>query len=400
VFYPINLSFVKKSDGSFVQSPIGTYQLSANAFGLFVDQEIILHDNFTDVDFNIASSNYSFIITEDLASFRSDRFNLHFNSSAIDDSVSILADSILCDTSPTYKIELKNAQKYVRYKIFVDGHEVSSYIPQQNDKALIELETKELSNGFITVGVKANNLCFTKDIKILTLWKQQTHLPNLFASTACNTKTTTLHIANSKGAIAFNWYDHENQLLSQTQDSSLIVSILKPTTFFASTIFDHGCVSQQANVHANVIQYDVPVITEDQGFLHSNYSRNNQWSLNGEEIVGATRATLEPITTGNYTLTISIDDCSDSANYYFIYQDDRFHVFPNPVENDLQIIPPKEEQIIQIEVINTSGQLVKTFFANQNLKTETISLHDLSPGIYLINVLSSISQYKVRVLKK
>lgn len=398
--YPINLSFVKKSDGSFVQSPIGTYQLSANAFGLFVYQEIMLHDNFTNTDFNLASGNYTFSITTDSSSFRIDRFVFHFNTPPLDNHILIIADTIFCDTSPVYKIELENIQKNARYKIFADEKEVASYMPQLLDSSFIEIETNKMKYGYTAIRATINNLCYTRELKTFKVWKQHTSAPDLYASKACNNETTTLHIEQVTDAIAFNWFDHQNNLLGQTLNSSFIVPIQKPSTFYASSVFDHGCVSGKTSVHANYMKYDLPVIMEDQGILYSNYLTNNKWSLDDFEIPGGNQFSIEPTRTGKYTVTIMNDHCIDSVSYYFIYQDTTCHVFPNPIENDVQIISPKEEQLLQIEIINGSGQSIKTFFVEPNSKRVILKIDDIVPGIYSLNVLTLQNRYRLRILKK
>ncbi len=398
--YPLNLSFSKKSDNSFVRSPIGEYTIATNAFGLFVNNEIVLHDNFTSTDTNIATAEYAFAITQDSASFKNNRFSLYFNSPALKDSVSISSDSFICDTSPFYKIELKNIQENSRYKIFLGDRVIDSSLTQQDDSVSFEIATGELNDELTTITVDANNLCHSKQIKEFNVWKQLTHLPNLIAETACNSKTTTLRIENTKDALAFNWYDHNHNLIAQTQDSSLVVPIEKPMTFYASSIFDYGCTSNLSSAHADVTQYDVPIITEDNGLLISNHSTGNQWYLNGEEINGANQSVLEPLTSGNYSLIITYNGCIDSASYHFIHQDETLHVFPNPVETEIHIVAPKGEEILKLEVFNTSGQVIQLFLVKHRTKADTLTMNNLTSGIYSLNVITTKKQYRRRILKK
>ncbi|MEO7992125.1 MAG: T9SS type A sorting domain-containing protein, partial [Chryseolinea sp.] len=398
--YPLNLSFVKKSDGTFVRSPIGEYTIATNAFGLFVNNEIVLHDNFTNSDLNIATANYSFTITQDSASFKSDRFSLYFNSPILKDSLTILHDSIMCDTSPFYKIELKNVQENTRYKVLLSNRLIDSYLAQQNDSLSFEIATEELNDELSTITVDANNLCHSEQIEEFNVWRQLTHLPTLIAETACNSKTTTLHIENAKEAIAFNWYDHNHSLIAQTQDSSLIVPIEKSSAFYASSVFNHECTSNLSSVHVDVVQFEIPIITENNGLLLSNHSTGNQWYLNEEKIIGANQSTFEPLISGNYSLMIMYDGCIDSASYQFTYQDETLHVFPNPVENEMHVVAPKGEEILKLEAFNASGQLIQLFLIESIAKAETLAMDDLNPGIYSLNVITTKNQYRRRILKK
>ncbi len=398
--YPIQLSFAKKTDGSFVRSPIGNYKIEANAFGLFQGSEITLHDHFTKSDFNISSSSYPFVITSDPASFNTDRFSLMFNTPQLSDSSFLLCDSVFCDTSLQYKIELKNLNHNTRYTLSLDDTRIDSHLNQQSDSASIEVETAAFKNGFTTLQITASNLCHSKKIKEFNVWKQPTYPPNLFAVTACNSESITLHSKNIKDVVAYNWFDHNHNLISQTQDSTFTVALQKPTTFYASALFDYGCVSPPSSVYAKVQWFDAPVISEDNGLLYSNYSDGNQWSLDGAEISGANQSTLQPLLTGKYSLTLTHHGCVDSSFYNFTYQNDVCQIFPNPVEDKVQIISPRDEQILQIEVMNSSGQLVKIFQSESNSKSETILITDLASGIYLVKTLTTKGQYKKRVLKK
>jgi hypothetical protein len=399
-FYTLNLSFAKKNDGTFVRSPIGNYTIKANAFGLFVNTGVVLHDNFTNGNYTIAATDYSFNVTQDSASFKSDRFSLYFNSPAVKDSVSILSDSVVCDTKPFYKIELKNVQENTRYKILLSDRMIDSDLAQQNNSLSFEIATDELNDERTTITVDANTLCHSKQIKKFNLRKQRTNLPTLVAETACNSETATLHIENAKEAIAFNWYDNNQNLIAQTQDSTLIAPIEKPSTFYASSVFDHGCTSNTSSVHADVVQYDVPTITEANGLLFSNYSMGNQWYLNGGEIIGANQSTLEPLTSGMYSLTILYKGCLDSTSHHFIYQDGALHIFPNPVENEMHVVAPKGEEILQVEVFNTSGQLIHVFVVTSQPKAEIFATNGLAPGVYSLKVITTKNRYRNRVLKK
>ncbi|HPH46974.1 MAG TPA: T9SS type A sorting domain-containing protein, partial [Chryseolinea sp.] len=183
-------------------------------------------------------------------------------------------------------------------------------------------------------------------------------------------------------------------------DSALIVSIQKPTTFFVSSVFNFGCISERSSLRVDVLNFEPITITENNGMLYSNYLSGNQWSLNSEELIGATQSVFTPTTSGKYSLTIYHNTCIDSVSDQFTYQDDAYHVFPNPVEDDVQIIAPISEKILQIEVINAAGQSVGIFSPSTDSKTQVISLDNLNPGIYLLKVLTSETEYRSRILKQ
>ncbi len=396
--HPINLSFAKKNDGSFVKSPLGNYKFSINAFGLFSINEIILRDNFTNKEIN-ASSDYSFSITEDPASYKANRFAFRFQSPALSEFTIATADSVLCDNASDYKIYLKNAEVNVLYKVFVNEKQIASYLQEKNGSAIINVNTEDFKNGFNVINIQANNLCDAKEIGTLRLWKQNTPKPNFIATTACNTNTTFLHIENTKDAIAFNWYDHKNNLLVQTQDSAFIVHIQKPTTFFVASVFNYGCTSEKLSLPVEVLNFEPTTITETNGTLYSNYLSGNQWSLNGEEISGANQSAFTPTSSGKYSLITYHNSCVDSVSYFFTYADEAIHIFPNPVKDGVEIIAPINETILQVEIINAAGQSVGIFSPKSYSKAQLISLNNLPCGIYLLKILTSKTQYRSRILK-
>jgi hypothetical protein len=78
--------------------------------------------------------------------------------------------------------------------------------------------------------------------------------------------------------------------------------------------------------------------------------------------------------------------------------------FPNPMVNNLNInYNLKESGLVNIEVINMAGQIVKT--RNEGLQTvgeheSSIDVQNLKSGSYLLKVSSSSSQKTIKILKQ
>ena len=74
-----------------------------------------------------------------------------------------------------------------------------------------------------------------------------------------------------------------------------------------------------------------------------------------------------------------------------------YQVYPNPVKDVLTV---EGENLEQVSVFNTMGQLLKTVKCNGNVVNVNVS--DLQNGMYIVNVIDNngeVSSKKVSVLK-
>lgn len=60
-----------------------------------------------------------------------------------------------------------------------------------------------------------------------------------------------------------------------------------------------------------------------------------------------------------------------------------FSVFCEP-ESGLVIVSRSVNTVDNVEIRNLNGELLKTFPADQNLKTEVYNISDLAPGVYVV----------------
>jgi hypothetical protein len=73
-----------------------------------------------------------------------------------------------------------------------------------------------------------------------------------------------------------------------------------------------------------------------------------------------------------------------------------YNVYPNPVKDVLTV---EGQDIEQVDVFNTMGQLVKTVKCNDNIVNVNVS--DLQNGMYIVNVIDNngeVSSKKISVL--
>lgn len=126
-------------------------------------------------------------------------------------------------------------------------------------------------------------------------------------------------------------------------------------------------------------------------------NQGNQWYLNGLPIQGATESTYSPIITGYYSDIVTVNSCSSdtSDKIYFIYTEikhsERVNIVisPNPVNTILKIsnLNPNDQQVT-IKLLTFEGKAVKEIagFDTQNSNEIKFDIHDLLPGIYLLQL--------------
>lgn len=77
-------------------------------------------------------------------------------------------------------------------------------------------------------------------------------------------------------------------------------------------------------------------------------------------------------------------------------------VFPNPVKDNVRIeITNYYKGYYKISVLSLSGTIVKqtTIYKNNHTIKQTLSLHDLANGYYLLRVDNGISKYTKLIIK-
>ncbi|UJP66603.1 carbohydrate binding domain-containing protein [Mongoliitalea daihaiensis] len=140
--------------------------------------------------------------------------------------------------------------------------------------------------------------------------------------------------------------------------------------------------------------------------LTSSASMGNQWFRNGIAIEGATGQTFTVTNQGSYTVAVRVDDCvsevSDAINLIVnsnrIQQPRELSVFPNPVENYLQI-RGVSGPVRSIEMIDMAGRVNNVVFEESNDGIRANVSH-LTPGMYVVRIQEMNRSYAVKVMKK
>lgn len=117
--------------------------------------------------------------------------------------------------------------------------------------------------------------------------------------------------------------------------------------------------------------------------------------LNGNELTNS--ATIyfdyyQPLTTNIARTSIQALQIQDNIFTDF------FAIYPNPVEDVLNIINKNQLEINSLEIYNTLGQIVQTIINAENIASITVS--QLKTGLYFIKINSNTGTATVRFLKK
>ena len=140
--------------------------------------------------------------------------------------------------------------------------------------------------------------------------------------------------------------------------------------------------------------------------LTSNASAGNQWFKNDVAITGATNTTLNVITEGIYKVHVKADDCVSvfSDNVPLIVTGDlnrqlsNFTIYPNPVEDDLNVLGVKGE-IRNSQLLDMTGRSGSIHLERRE-DVYYGNAKDLSPGVYVLRVVEGNSVRQIKFIKK
>ncbi len=146
--------------------------------------------------------------------------------------------------------------------------------------------------------------------------------------------------------------------------------------------------------------------TNTEKVLTSSATAGNQWFFNGTAIIGAVNSTVSVTDPGVYTVQVTVDDCvSDFSNETTLIvtgdletSSDQVNVYPNPVENYLEV------RGLQGEV--TGARLYDLTGRSNSLVFERIgeihyaNVQQLSKGIYWLRIQDRSKDYQIKIIKK
>ncbi|MCH7405905.1 T9SS type A sorting domain-containing protein, partial [Belliella aquatica] len=140
--------------------------------------------------------------------------------------------------------------------------------------------------------------------------------------------------------------------------------------------------------------------------LTSSSETGNQWFLNGSAIEGATNQTLVVSTFGIYTVQVTLGECVSEfadnislvVNSAEIGDTKGIKVYPNPVENTLQISGLSSD-VRSLQLYDLSGRLHAVIFDYQN-GIYHADVSSISKGMYILWIQQGNKSIPVKIVKQ
>lgn len=299
----------------------------------------------------------------------------------------------------------------------------SQYVYLNNNNILIKDSTRfnkannplkiylELYNGTSsnTDSVTINSICPTL-IKPLI---QTTAGTKVF--TYCEGDTLKLSAAsNINKGDTLKWY-LDNKLVGNYNPNGILTAFnfTDAGKLYVIKTDSLGCKisSDTVSLIKNPIPFAPLLIRDSANNLVSNYA-TNIWALNGTPLSqfnwpGTNVKSIKPTTSGNYTVSTVQNGCySLNSSYYYLVtniinlsNDEFIKLAPNPFINQINLdFKVKGYQKLNVDIFEmTTGNRV---FSRQGLNAGIpISLGELSPGTYIVNITSNdnkiVQQFKI-----
>lgn len=183
--------------------------------------------------------------------------------------------------------------------------------------------------------------------------------------------------------------------------------------FYDWEIATQGCSSVRVPVTGTINTVpQTPTISQSGVTLTSSESTGNQWYLNGVLIPGATNQTYTVTANGDYTVVVTIGNCTSTTstplnvNNVGIAKTDNDHfftIYPNPNDGNFNIaFNAVDKANYRLELKNTLGQLVyrETLTDFSGTYSKQMNIAEYSKGVYMINLIPLSPGTKNEIVKK
>ena len=119
---------------------------------------------------------------------------------------------------------------------------------------------------------------------------------------------------------------------------------------------------------------------DNPGFSTDYYYYFYNWEINNDWNIGGTSCYSEPT-----EVNVIIEDNTEIKENFI--SENILNTFPNPTENNLNIIVDVDMKNVKLSLFDHVGKLIKelSWLSIQKGEQKTINVSDLSPGMYLIN---------------
>jgi len=387
----------------------GSYSLNFTEFDSFdANIQITLHDKFKNATVDVrATSNYSFTVASDTATYGSNRFEVIFSTAPLADFA--LNASNICQGLDQV-VHIDNSQQDVSYVAYINDKVVSA-INVGNGSALdIAISKDSLSVQGNTVVVRASSSsCSIMVDKSITFNVEPVYaVASVQSGKHCRDGEVTLQISGAPASGTYNWYTSDKVLIADQHDAVFKSPVLSQTeTYYAAIVNSLGCEGKLQAAAAEIVQYNDAAITTMGDTLISNFSEGNQWYFNNEPIDGATNQSITAAKTGEYSVQVNVQGCTTTATQPFVITglSETYYggikIYPNPVISDVNIeVSAGTKNVQRATIVSLSGQAIGTVDLSEGKQSGKFDMSDQPAGIYILSVIKSDGKIEVKLIKK
>jgi len=170
------------------------------------------------------------------------------------------------------------------------------------------------------------------------------------------------------------------------------------------TVSDNNNCSATSNRVSVSVLAPPPVLVSVNGASMTAYNAvTYQWYLNGNLIAGATSALYVADQPGNYQVGVTdANGCSALSNGMLyntvdeLYRDPSVSLYPNPANNELNIVPGNNLQTEEVRLYTSDGKLVSEVKLPLNNR---IDISSFAAGVYVAEIKLRHSKVRLRWVK-
>jgi hypothetical protein len=405
----INCETVVKLSVDYIKP--GTHKMTFSDINSFSNGALLtLRDKFTNSTVSVAEGTiYNFSVTSNTASFGSNRFEIIFSTNTPVQDFTPLAQQV-CEGS-NGMIEITKTQNFVTYVAKINEEIVSDVVTGTGGSISLNLDKGHLTTGTNVITVLATrvgcaSLSLNTNVPLLV-----NEIPQITTQSMRSCVPSSLELqAQGTNAVTYTWYETESSItpLQAMATPSFVTPFLTSSkTYFVSFTNSNGCESPRESIEATIAKVLEVSILAEGNVLSSSYETDNQWSFNGNEIPGANQPVIVAEESGTYTLTVTQEGCSTSADHLFVVAADtnhevRVNIFPNPVVSTVHIEIQTSVESGQAVILNMNGQLVETVELDGagGIMSALVNMENYQPGLYVVRIKTSNNSQDIKIIKK
>jgi hypothetical protein len=383
--------------------------------------EILLIDKFLNIEQVVSEGmNYPFTIDNSPGSAGADRFEIKFKTPTIDSSRDFaIKGTNDCNGSDDVKITIQNTQPGVYYSFVVDEVVMHEPVVGTGQSIYAFIERSKLSSGNNVLALRAatRDNCYTHNFPNAFVVRHDAimEINSVSATVACNRGVVVLKASGAPADGKYHWYeskDSETPIPGAVSAEFTTPTLEKTRMYFVTAVNPSGCESlERLAVEAKVVKVEIPeIVIQGDVLVVPEALGSYQWYRDHEPIHDAIYNEYKAVETGTYTVMISANNCSVSAQeIVFVINDAedknlaKYTLYPNPV-HDKVIVTGRDLKKSSFTLFDETGKpLHLNGKTESKVNGEEIFVADFngySNGIYLLNIRLNKELVHVKIIKR